>query len=129
MLKKRKCILYRRNSGETSFNRFFSSFDCAVVKAPNYRIKFHIYVDRSSIEVFANKGEIAMTSLIFPDSLSKSLELFSIGGNVKLLSLEVYRLKSICSSSIEIRNFYWIGLDRWTVNESIFLSSGLVRPP
>jgi fructan beta-fructosidase len=38
-----------------------------VVKAPNHRIKFHIFVDRSSIEVFANNGEIAMTSLIFPE--------------------------------------------------------------
>ncbi|MDF2789704.1 MAG: SacC2 [Neobacillus sp.] len=95
-VEKEEMYIDRRNSGETSF--FFSSFDCAVVKAPNYRRKFHIYVNRSSIEIFANKGEIAMTSLIFPNSLSKSLELYSIGGNVKLLSLDVYRLKSICSS-------------------------------
>ncbi|MFJ5758534.1 glycoside hydrolase family 32 protein [Neobacillus sp. NPDC093182] len=93
-VEKEEMYIDRRNSGETSFNRFFSSFDCAVV---NTKLSDKI-PDRSSIEVFANKGEIAMTSLIFPDSLSKSLELFSIGGNVKLLSLNVYRLKSICSS-------------------------------
>ncbi|MFB5198448.1 GH32 C-terminal domain-containing protein [Neobacillus sp. KR4-4] len=50
-------------------------------------------MDRSTIEVFSNIGEIAMTSLIFPDSFSKGIELFSNGGNVKLLSLDVYWLK------------------------------------
>ncbi|PFN98540.1 hypothetical protein COJ85_20880 [Bacillus sp. AFS076308] len=61
-------------------------------------MKFHVFVDRSTIEVFGNNGEIAMTNLTFPDSQSDGLELFSNGGNVKLLSLDIYRLKSIWSS-------------------------------
>jgi sucrose-6-phosphate hydrolase SacC (GH32 family) len=74
------------------------SIDREAVKAPNHRIKFHVFVDRSSIEVFANNGEMTMTSLIFPDSLGKGFELFSNGGTVKLLSLDVYQLKSRWSS-------------------------------
>jgi fructan beta-fructosidase len=92
-VEKEEMYIDRRNSGETSFNGFFSSIDCSAVKAPNHRIKFHVFVDRSSIEVFANNGEITMTSLIFPDSVSKGIELFSNCGNVKLLSLDFYRLK------------------------------------
>ena len=92
-VEKEEMYIDRRNPGETSFNGFFSSIDCAAVKAPNHRIKFHVFVDRSSIEFFANNGEITMTSLILPDSFSKGIELFSNGGNVKLLSLDVYRLK------------------------------------
>ncbi|MGG1679530.1 glycoside hydrolase family 32 protein [Neobacillus sp. NRS-1170] len=92
-VEKEEMYIDRRNSGETSFNGFFSSIDRAAVKALNHRIKFHVFVDRSSIEVFANNGEITITSLIFPDSSSKGIELFSKGGNVKLLSLDIYRLK------------------------------------
>jgi len=95
---KEEIYIDRRISGETSFNEFFSSLDCVAVKAQNNRIKFHVYLDRSTIEVFGNNGEIAMTNLIFPDSQSHGLELFSNGGNVKLLSLDMYRLKSIWSS-------------------------------
>ncbi|WP_308161369.1 glycoside hydrolase family 32 protein [Bacillus sp. ISL-46] len=94
---KEEIYIDRRNSGETSFNRFFASLDSVSFKAPNNRIKFHVFVDHSSIEVFCNNGEIAMTNLIFPDSLSKDLDLYSSGGNVKLLSLDVYQLKPIWS--------------------------------
>ncbi|WP_396897364.1 GH32 C-terminal domain-containing protein [Neobacillus bataviensis] len=80
------------------------SLDCVAVKAQNNRIKFHVYLDRSTIEFFGNNGEIPMTNLIFPDSQSHGLELFSNGGNVKLLSLDMYRLKSIWSS--RVRNLY-----------------------
>ncbi|MCD7034287.1 glycoside hydrolase family 32 protein [Metabacillus sp. GX 13764] len=92
-VEKEEVYMDRRNSGETSFNEFFSSIDCAVIKAPNHRMKFQVFVDRSSIEVFVNNGEMAMTSLVFPDLFSKGIELFSNGGNVKLLTLDLYPLK------------------------------------
>ncbi|PGV45906.1 GH32 C-terminal domain-containing protein [Bacillus sp. AFS037270] len=95
---KEEICIDRRNSGETSFNELFSSLDRVAVKAQNNRIKFNVFVDRSTIDVFGNNGEIAMTNLTFPDSQSDGLELFSNGGNVKLLSLDIYRLKSIWSS-------------------------------
>lgn len=88
-------VVDRKKPGDISFNDFFSSRDCAQLKAINNKVKLHLFVDWSSIEVFGNDGEIAMTDLIFPDNLSDGLELFSNGGDVKLFSLNVYRLTPI----------------------------------
>lgn len=92
---KEEIYIDRRNCGETSFNQFFSSLDRVAFKVLNNRIKFHVFVDHSSIEVFVNNGEMAMTNLIFPDPLSDGLELYSNGGKIKLVSLDVYRLMPI----------------------------------
>lgn len=48
-----------------------------------------------SVEVFANDGEIVMADLIFPDPESKGLELYSNSGNVKIVSFQIYNLRSI----------------------------------
>ncbi|WP_409296770.1 glycoside hydrolase family 32 protein [Peribacillus sp. SCS-26] len=90
---KEEMYMDRRNSGEISFNEFFPSLDRAAIKALHRRIKFHIFIDRSSIEVFANDGEMVMTHLVFPDSLGKNFELFSNGGTATLISLDFYQLK------------------------------------
>ncbi|WP_409293222.1 GH32 C-terminal domain-containing protein [Peribacillus sp. SCS-37] len=92
---KEEMYIDRRNSGETSFNEFFPSLDRASVKAPHQRIKFHILIDRSSIEVFANDGDTAITNLVFPDSTGRGLELFSNGGTATLIFLDFYQLKSL----------------------------------
>ncbi len=70
-VEKEEMYIDRRNSGETTFHGFFPSIDHEAVKAPNHRMKFHVFVDRFLIEVFANNGEMVMTSLIFPCSLDK----------------------------------------------------------
>jgi sucrose-6-phosphate hydrolase SacC (GH32 family) len=58
------------------------------------RIRLHVLVDRSSIEVFGSDGELSMTSCFLPRSKNKSLELFANGGSVKVVSLTVYELRS-----------------------------------
>ena len=60
----------------------------------NGRVRMHIFVDRSSVEVFGNDGYRVMSNLIFPDVASQGMELYCAGGSVKLISLEVYLLKS-----------------------------------
>ncbi|TWE01029.1 levanase [Neobacillus bataviensis] len=90
----KKLFIDRQNSGETSFNPFFACKHEAILEPKNNRIKMQIFVDWSSVEVFANNGELVMTDLIFPDCNSQGLELFAVDGNVHLTSLDFYDLKS-----------------------------------
>jgi sucrose-6-phosphate hydrolase SacC (GH32 family) len=59
------------------------------------RIKLHILVDRTSIEIFPNKGLMPIF-LCFPlDTENKSLETFARGGQAKVQDLKLSKLKSI----------------------------------
>jgi fructan beta-fructosidase len=88
----------RVNSGISNFNEFFPCKHGASLSPKNNRIKLHIFVDCSSVEVFANEGELVLTDQIFPDPSSKGLELYTKDGKVKLLSLTIYQLDSIYRS-------------------------------
>ncbi len=58
------------------------------------QIKLHILVDRTSIEIFANDGRIAMCSCFLPDPLNRSLGLYAKGGTAKVKSLNIWELRS-----------------------------------
>lgn len=61
----------RSKSGLTDFSQHFDR----VAVAPVYRkiTSLRIFIDNSSVEVFANDGEVCLTSLVFPDSPFNSL--------------------------------------------------------
>ena len=50
-------------------------------------IKLHIFVDASSIEVFADDGATVLTERIFPDPGSVDVHAFAHGGKAKLNGL------------------------------------------
>lgn len=58
------------------------------------RIKLQILVDRTSLEVFANDGQVTMTGCFVPPPTDKSLRLYAKGGAAKIRSLEVFELRS-----------------------------------
>ncbi len=60
---------------------------------PEALVRLHIFVDRSSLEVFVNDGRIVFTEIIFPGERSHGIELFSIGGSTGLLLFEGWTLK------------------------------------
>ena len=60
----------------------------------NNRIKLHVLVDRATLEVFGNDGKLSMSSCFLQDPDNKSLEIYTVGGNIKVISLDVYELKS-----------------------------------
>jgi sucrose-6-phosphate hydrolase SacC (GH32 family) len=63
--------------------------------APDHgRIKLHLLVDRTSVEVFGNDGLLSMTSCFLPEAENKNLGIFSIGGTARIASLKVYPLRS-----------------------------------
>lgn len=58
------------------------------------RIKLQLLVDRASLEVYANDGLAAFSSCFLPGSKARGLELYAVGGAVKVVSLEVSPLRS-----------------------------------
>ncbi len=90
-----RLYLDRRKSGDVSFSTDFPNIVYAPLTPENGQIKLHIFVDQSSIEVFANDGKCAISSLIFPHYSSKTIQIFSNNGTTFLKSLKAYNLKSI----------------------------------
>ncbi|TFG06370.1 MAG: hypothetical protein EU539_07780, partial [Promethearchaeota archaeon] len=62
---------------------------------------FHVFIDKSVIEVFLNYKE-CVTSRIFPKTIdSHEIDVFSRGGKVKLHSLDIWNLKSIWEKKVK----------------------------
>ena len=84
----------RTKSGDVSFSKDFPGRFSTTLQSTN-RIKLHIFVDRSSVEVFANDGEKVMTDRIYPPPGSTGIELYSTGGAGKVVSLTIWPLESV----------------------------------
>ncbi|WP_407946555.1 GH32 C-terminal domain-containing protein [Paenibacillus alkaliterrae] len=87
----------RGNSGAFDFGANVAGRHKGPMNMTNGTVKMHIFVDRSSVEVFGNIGETVITDQIFPDPESNGITIYSEGGEVTLKSLELYPLKSIWS--------------------------------
>lgn len=83
----------RTQSGEVGFNDDFAGVQTAVMEPINNLIKFHIFIDRSSVELFGNGGLVSFTEQIFPSKDSLGLDLFVDGEQVHLKALDIYTLK------------------------------------
>jgi beta-fructofuranosidase len=67
-----------------------------VESAAGESLRLHIFLDRSVLEVFVNGGRTCLASRIYPlrpDSLGVGL--FARCGNVKLKSMDIYRMRTI----------------------------------
>jgi fructan beta-fructosidase len=71
---------------------------CKNIKAPlmlmDGKVRLRLLVDRGSIEIFGNDGQVALSVGAIPADDNHSLEVFSRGGATQLRSLEVFELKS-----------------------------------
>jgi levanase len=80
----------RSNSGDTSFHPLFTSVDSApVTPDASGNVTLRIYVDRSSVEVFAQDGLRTITDQVFPEAGASQVALFADGGTAKLKSITV----------------------------------------
>jgi levanase/fructan beta-fructosidase len=84
-------IVDRRHSGQSDFHEAFASIDTAPIRARAGSYDLTIFVDRCSVEVFAQGGQVTMTELIFPAVTSTQASLYAIGGKATLKSLTVTR--------------------------------------
>jgi len=84
----------RSKSGDVSFSKGFPG-RFSTTLSDTKRVKLHIFVDRSSVEVFANDGEKVMTDRVYPPAGSTGIEMYSTGGTGKVVALTVWQLKSV----------------------------------
>jgi fructan beta-fructosidase len=82
-------FLDRTRSGDVSFHKSFAGVQKAPV-TPGGPVRVQVFVDRSSVEVFANHGEVTITDRIFPGPESLGIE---ITGEVR--DLRVWPLRSV----------------------------------
>ena len=59
------------------------------------KIKLDIIMDRTSLEIFANDGQVSVSDYFEPDAKSKDVLLFTNGGELGVVQLDVYQMKSI----------------------------------
>jgi fructan beta-fructosidase len=84
----------RGNSGNVGFHPLFSSVDSApVLVDAQGNVTLRIYVDRSSVEVFAQGGLRTITDQVFPAEGAGQVALFADGGTAHLKSLTVTPIK------------------------------------
>jgi sucrose-6-phosphate hydrolase SacC (GH32 family) len=84
----------RRNSGLVDFNKHFSCRSDGPIHIGEI-VTLHIFLDKSSVEVFANDGETTVSDRVYPKAASAGSTIFSDGGDVRVRSLKVWRLESV----------------------------------
>ncbi len=86
----------RTHSGNLAFSKKFGT---KVHTAPRIsqdkNIRFHLFFDAASAELFADGGATVMTDIFFPGEDFSQVKIYSENGKVKLLSGEAWSLKSI----------------------------------
>ncbi|WP_078549405.1 glycoside hydrolase family 32 protein [Litchfieldia alkalitelluris] len=91
-------LSFDRNSGLVELNRNSSGDGPGGVrKAPvrlhENKLKLHLFVDKSSVEVFINDGEQVMSARIYPGEESKGISIFS-EDSIVVESLKKWTIKS-----------------------------------
>jgi fructan beta-fructosidase len=67
----------------------------ALVEPKNGKVNLEILVDRSSIEIFANDGEVVLSSCFNPEADNDDLVLWTQGGELFVDDLEIYQIRSV----------------------------------
>jgi fructan beta-fructosidase len=91
----------RTRSGEVSFSKDFPGRHAARLEK-NAGVKLHVFVDRSSVEVFANDGERVLSDRIYPPPGSEGIELYTKGTGGTIISFTMWELESVWKSRVEI---------------------------
>jgi sucrose-6-phosphate hydrolase SacC (GH32 family) len=81
----------RANSGLVDFSQDFPCKFAAPLLGKDHNLSLRLFIDRCSIEVFGNDGELAMTNLLFPTAPYTDLTV-SADGKATLNSLSIFAL-------------------------------------
>ena len=85
----------RSKSGITGFSPEFPKLSYAPRISSEDTLKFHIFLDHSSLELFADDGLTVMTGIFFPTEDFDHVALFQNNGTAKLEEFKIYSLRSI----------------------------------
>lgn len=81
--------LDRRRSGHVDFHQSFPSVETVAVPLQDGRLRLQVFLDRCSVEVFAQDGVATMTDLVFPAEAGTGMALFAEGEGARLVALAV----------------------------------------
>jgi fructan beta-fructosidase len=84
----------RTRSGDVSFSKDFPGRHGAKIER-KASVKLHVFLDRSSVEVFANEGERVLSDRIYPPPGRQRIEFYMKGTGGKILSLRLRELDSV----------------------------------
>ncbi len=85
----------RSKAGDNSFSQSFPGKSTAPRLLKNHIVKLHVFIDHSSVELFADDGSVVLTSVFFPKETLYQAQLYNEGGNALLEGASLYSLKSI----------------------------------
>ena len=81
--------LDRTASGNTDFHESFASVERVAVPLEDGRLRLRIFLDRCSVEVFAQDGLATITDQVFAAESSARLGLFADRDGARLVSLDI----------------------------------------
>lgn len=84
----------RRKSGITDFSQDFPAVTVTPVHNNDKMFSLRLYIDRSSIELFANEGKGVMTNLVFPTAPYNTMTLSAVGGIARVKNLKIYSINT-----------------------------------
>lgn len=82
----------RRQSGIVDFSPEFPVVCTAPLHAHGKAIDVRIFIDRASLELFANRGNATISNTVFPESPYTTMSLTSTAGHHNVKNLRVYEL-------------------------------------
>ncbi len=85
-------IFDRRKSGIVDFSQDFPAITTAPTFNDGKSLSLRIFVDRSSIEIFASEGRSVMTNLVFPTKPYTTLSVKTEGAKAKIKNLKIYSI-------------------------------------
>jgi sucrose-6-phosphate hydrolase SacC (GH32 family) len=94
-----KLSLDRTHSGKVDFNPAFPGVYEAPLPPSDQPAELRLFIDASSVEVFANHGTSVITAQIFPDPATRPVQLWSASGKLRVASLEVWKIKPALASN------------------------------
>jgi fructan beta-fructosidase len=88
-----RAFVDRTQSGEAGFSEDFPGrFSTPKSEQPR---SLHVFLDRSSVEVFFNDGEYVLTDRIYPLPESRGVELTSQAPSTRVARLRIWKLKPV----------------------------------
>lgn len=98
--------LDRTRSGDTAFHPRFASTESAPVPLREGALRLRVFVDRGSVEVFAQNGEVCLTDQIFAGECGTDFTVGSFGGSASVSHLEWRPMSS--TGFAEVGNRVWV---------------------
>jgi fructan beta-fructosidase len=85
----------RSKSGEISFEKNFAAKHIAPRSSKDKKLAMHLFIDHSSVELFADDGGVVITDVFFPSDKFTGIRLYQRDGSAKLTRGKLYELRSV----------------------------------